>query len=72
MADSNNKKKILILKIAETQNKNYNKMKLRLRFVNNKLFLGTRYVDSSTNYTSLLGEVLTSFDKFPLKTICCR
>ena len=54
------------------QNKNYNKMKLRLRFVNNKLFLGTRYVDSSTNYTSLLGEVLTSFDKFPLKTICCR
>ena len=54
------------------QNKNYNKMKLRLRFVNNKLFLGTRYVDSSTNYTSLLVEALTSFDKFPLKTICCR
>ena len=47
MAVSNNKKdiRLLIKKIARKQNKNYNKMKLRLKlkFVNNKLCLGTRY-----------------------------
>ena len=48
MAASNNKKdiKLLIKKIARKQNKKYNKMKLRLKlkFVNNKLCFGTRYV----------------------------
>ena len=48
MAVSNNKKdiRLLIKKIARKQNKNYNKMKLRLKLkfvVNNKLCLGTRY-----------------------------
>ena len=47
MAVSNNEKdiRLLIKKIARKQNKNYNKMKLRLKlkFVNNKLCLGTRY-----------------------------
>ena len=47
MAVSNNKKdiRLLIKKIARKQNKNYNKMKLRLKlkFVNNKLRLDIRY-----------------------------
>ena len=47
MAVSNNKKdiRLLIKKIARKQNKNYNKIKLRLKlkFVNNKLCLGTHY-----------------------------
>ena len=47
MAVSKNGKiyKIINKKIDGKQNKNYNKMKLRLKlkFVNNKLCLGTRY-----------------------------